>query len=468
MASSNPHANTRVVVVSSNLSDSVNSSTSSHVPSTSSQSKHFQQQQHHRQQVLTAKSLFLGRQHDKEDKYKVLTSDVSQEKSSVPLPETVSMTSIESSGNIPIAPTPRERSGDDCNSSKGRFWFPFSLSHSSSFHQTKPQPIQPAIVGTSSFPNPNCPVVKSVSSIKKTMSIEDACADHPYLRSYGFNMFQVFRTDALNEEYSEYSVKQRSFPVVLVYAMFFTGSLLMAIFAPFILEKSHPHHDLIYALGTVSWIMNFIDAVLGWCVVYRQTNHCSISQGWFAQLIKRNGPSIQFYLLMAVSLGYCLRMIARTISGKCIENEYHRAGLLSEWNCNPYHDVDSLPMDTAMAMMFTPIAYPTVFRECRVDMIMFSFSLIVITFFVATYILHKTQPLFFISMYLFLVTFIAIESPRQSLSAFLTHKKFQRSLEENQKMAAQTEVEMRHVLGNVAHDFKTVSRSTTKFLLLTL
>ena len=287
--------------------------------------------------------------------------------------------------------------------------------------------------------------------------------DEQYLTSYGFGIFKYFKTNELNQEYSFFSSQQRSLIVVCAYALFFTCSLGIAIMAPFRLDHNHNNYSIVFILGTISWIMNLIDSILIWTLVYRQTNHCILSNSYLPNLIKLNTPLIQFGLLMTVTFGYCTRLLARTISGECPYDE--RAGIIAEWNCNPYHKLKALPNDTTIAMMFTPIAYPAIFRECRMDMVMLSFICIMITFIIATFIIHSTESVMILCMYLFLVTFIAIECPRQSLTSFLAHKKFQQALLENQKMVAQTEIEMRHVLGNVAHDFKTVSLPYYYFIL---
>jgi hypothetical protein len=254
-------------------------------------------------------------------------------------------------------------------------------------------------------------------------------------------------------EYSEFNVKQRSLTMVILVSIFFTASLFMAMTAPFVLHPEHPRYEIVFILGNCSWIMNFLDASMSWLLVYRQTKQCQRSTHIIPMTIKAYTPTLQYYILITLSFGYAFRLLARVICGRCDDN----VTIFTQWNCNPYHDVHGLPIDTVMAMMLSPVAYPAIFKETRMDIILFVFFLLISSMFIATYIIGSTEPLFYILLYAGLFTFFAYDTTRQSLNNFISHKQLQWVLEENQRIALQTEIEMRHMLANVAHDFKTVS-----------
>ena len=304
-----------------------------------------------------------------------------------------------------------------------------------------------------------CMIQSSATSIINNLLFVD---DEQYLMKYCFNLFQKFRSPELDDEYSEFSVQQRSFPIVLIYAIFFFVSLILSMLAPFSMEKTRNYHQFVFGLDIIVAMLSWINCFLFFFLVYRQTKHCSNSNNFLANITKRKSSIIHYCLIITITLSYCLRLIVRTMSGCCDPSQY-KSGFpfLAEWNCNPYHQIGLLPMDSAVALMFTPIAYPAIFRECRLHMVVSSLLLIVITFILSSFLLESSKPLYIVSIYVVLCAFIGIDCPRQSLISFLAHKKYQQASLENQKMAHQTEVEMRHVLGNVAHDFKTVSPFTS-------
>ena len=273
-----------------------------------------------------------------------------------------------------------------------------------------------------------------------------------YVHTYWY-IFKTFNNPTIMLEYSEFNVKQRSIVMVILVALFFTASLRVAIVAPFVLDHHHPRYEIVYILGNCSWIMNCIDTIMSWLLVYRQTKQCRTSKHSIPTWIRNHTPSIQYYLLITLSFGYAFRLLSRVICGRCDEN----TTILTEWNCNRYHDVNALPIDTVMAMMLTPVAYPAIFKESRMDIVLFAFFLSIAAMLAATAIIGSTDPLFYITLYACLFTFFAYDSTRQSLKNFISHKQLQLVLEENQRMTLQAEIEMRHIIANVAHDFKTVS-----------
>ncbi len=297
-------------------------------------------------------------------------------------------------------------------------------------------------------------LLSSSSSFRSIQNNRSSCDIFHY-----FQIFQIFYNNReVTQEYSDFSINQRSFFIVLACAAFFTISFGFAVVAPFTLPTNQDHYAIIFLLSTISWIMNLINTVLCWLLVYRQTNHFSDHyerQGVFQNWIYRHSSNIQYYLLISLSLGYSFRLNARVLGGDCTHNT-EMYGSLSEWNCNPLASVQELPIDTLFAMFFTPIAYPAVFRESRADVILICSCILGIAMLMAMMIMGSIESLYIIGIHI-LCSVIAIDSARQSMNAFISHKQLKEALVQNQQVSAQSEVEMRHVLGNVAHDFKTVS-----------
>lgn len=294
------------------------------------------------------------------------------------------------------------------------------------------------------------------SSILGDASIAVNISDHmdfQMLRLFGFS---DQKSNQLVSEYAEFSVQQRSLLVVIVSAFFFSAFCMLSVLAPLRLGKHQTNHPtMVVVFGFSALVTNVIDTILIWILVYRQTRHCMKSSRWGPTIIRKFTPIIQFITLLSLSLGYCFRLLGRVLAGACSADEH--LTMLDEWNCNPNANVGSLPMDTLIGMMFLPVAYPAVFRECRMDSLLIAVVLIIGTMLVGVYLLGSMKPLIYVALTIFLCVFVALDSVRQSWRAFIAHKQLEQAVAENQRMAQQTEVEMRHVLGNVAHDFKTVS-----------
>ncbi len=274
-------------------------------------------------------------------------------------------------------------------------------------------------------------------------------------------IFRSKRSLELMREYTEFSVEQRSIIVVIICAIFLTCSFFVACAVPIFLKSTMKQYHEIFTLATLASIMNFIDSICCWLLVYRQTNNCKTSTTWFSNVICKHTTLIQSLLILTTTLGYCFRLLSRVVSGTCNVNEvgfYSQMGyLVKEWGCNEYAIVNTLPVDTTFAMIVTPIVAPSVFRESRMDIVILATTITSISMLIATYILGSTDPLYYVIPFFMIGTFVAIDQTRQNMSSFISQKRLKETLEANQKMAAQTEIEMRHVLGNVAHDFKTVS-----------
>ncbi len=294
--------------------------------------------------------------------------------------------------------------------------------------------------------------------------------EREYLTNYFFSLpiFSSFRNQELMDEYSSFSVNQRSFMVMFSCCCFFSFSFFMAVCSAYLLRREHPNYYSVSILMNCSWIMNLFDSTICWIMLFRQTTlFYRLEQTakeqmqlrrirWF-ELLRQYTPALQYYLLITLTLGYCFRLNARVLSGDCDHHNDLISRVMAEWSCNDYAKVQALPLDTMIAMMLTPIAYPAIIRECRMDVVILSSTLILLAMLIAIVLLGSANPLYYYVPYCVTGGFIAADLTQQNIASFVLNKRLKMALVENQKMATQTEIEMRHVLGNVAHDFKTVS-----------
>lgn len=289
-----------------------------------------------------------------------------------------------------------------------------------------------------------------VGSQKKTIAKLAETTEEQYINRHlnHFNQFTDFR---MIEEYTEFCARQRSVMLMFCLNIFFTGSLICAIISTAQLPATHRRYPYVMGFLTAAWGIDFVEVCLVWVLFYSQLVPQQTSPA--LQWIRKYSHHIQYAVLMCLTLGYVCRLFGRVISGEC---DGQQTLLFTSWNCNQYKDSDGLPMDTAFALMLTPILFSNVAREVRVEYVMSSFFAASVTLLICMALINSWLPLSYVGPYIVLGSLITINAGRQNAINFLTYRKFKDTLEENELMAAEVRAnELRHMIRNVAHDLKT-------------
>lgn len=118
---------------------------------------------------------------------------------------------------------------------------------------------------------------------------------------------------------------------------------------------------------------------------------------------------------------------------------------------------NQMPEDMMMINIFIPVLFALMVKGAKWSYVVLAFltSVFTVLFTMIYYDLMTSLPAF---LYFIPVCMIVMyENQRQSISLFLLTQSQKNLLEENERLAAETHAnELRHMIGNVAHDLKTV------------
>ncbi len=160
---------------------------------------------------------------------------------------------------------------------------------------------------------------------------------------------------------------------------------------------------------------------------------------------------MESFWILGNNISYSLSIIVLVNGGQCGTTEFFHS-----FGCNI--DDRQLPLGMALVSLMLPGMYSMILKGAKWEYVTLTFvlNLIALLFCVFQYNLTLSLPSVLIFVPFCMV--MMYENQRQSIAVFLLTQSQQNLLEENERLADETHAnEMRHMIGNVAHDLKTVS-----------
>lgn len=126
--------------------------------------------------------------------------------------------------------------------------------------------------------------------------------------------------------------------------------------------------------------------------------------------------------------------------------------------CNYSGDLHEVPMDLICALFFAPMICMVVLKGGSFVSVIIAVAINTITLLTTMYLgnMHFEGPI--IILFCPMCVLVLYEFQRQGISVFLLSQSQQVLLEEIDRLSNQTAKELRSMIGNVAHDLKTVSQ----------
>lgn len=256
------------------------------------------------------------------------------------------------------------------------------------------------------------------------------------------------------KRYLEFSFAQMSVETVhrlILIATFFQIILaISAVMKHSSLDDEKSIAVLIFAC--LSLIIGFV----GWVLVYLiMTERGTWAQVQFlAILSKLDRQRFECCYILIFTLFLCFRLILVTWIGQCGSSFLDQSGIL----CNHFADCDSPPIASLVTLMFVPPFIATCLRDISYQYVVVCWILVmvclaVINLMTGTSILWAPAIIVF---YAIVSGFAQLELHRQNLRLFHATEHLKYVLRENERLATEShQDEMRHMIGNVAHDLKT-------------
>lgn len=162
--------------------------------------------------------------------------------------------------------------------------------------------------------------------------------------------------------------------------------------------------------------------------------------------------SLQNIFIIGITILLGLWLIMRVAEGQCKETIS-----FNNFACNPNHDRAGLPTESVISVMLFPLAFCIAFRGTSFGIQIITWLISLIFIFTTTIYVNILPNIPYIIIYAPISLFLIYESERQNKLIFLIAGRLSELLEENERLADETHAnELRHMLGNVAHDLRTV------------
>eukprot|EP01032_Pedospumella_encystans_P014000 gene14000-16096_t len=164
---------------------------------------------------------------------------------------------------------------------------------------------------------------------------------------------------------------------------------------------------------------------------------------------------MKIFLQCTIVLGETLLLgtwlLMRVAVGQC--SDYYS---FNNFRCNPSQDSGTLPIDSVVAIMLVPLATSIVFRGIPFPVQLFSWAMTVAFIVCSAAFVRLDQSAVSLCIFVPTALFMLYEGERQNRMMFHLTDRMAFVLQENERLADETHAnELRHMLGNVAHDLKT-------------
>ena len=181
--------------------------------------------------------------------------------------------------------------------------------------------------------------------------------------------------------------------------------------------------------------------------------------GTFAALVyfifkqkERYSKFLQNFIMFLSAFGMSLSVLYRATGGRCDDSLE-----INVWTCNPEHNSHALPQDMMIAAMIYPLIFPLILKSINFTTVVASWVSVIATITAAILVTNSYNSWTSLIIYFPLSLFLICDIQRQNLFSYFGYCKQKWLLAENERLAEENRAnELRHMIGNVAHDLKTV------------
>jgi hypothetical protein len=193
--------------------------------------------------------------------------------------------------------------------------------------------------------------------------------------------------------------------------------------------------------------------IVGWVFVFFKywTKNVKMAAPKFVEV---NANRLQNVFMVTTALFLGMRLYAKVLYGECGRN-----GASEELYCNSNASTHGLPEDSFIAALMFPITYSTLLRDTDVSAMVASW-LITVAFMLISILksLESRAPSMAVGFYILVSSITLYSNQKQNIRSFVVQQQLTAVIKQNEEMAEELRAnELRHMVGNVAHDLKTVS-----------
>ena len=283
----------------------------------------------------------------------------------------------------------------------------------------------PASIDTSTSPAPRLPPSVGEQRPSKWLSFENKKHN------------TLFRTFLL-----EQSSRTTIFVIVLLLTVIF-GIYLLRLFTSKTATSVGP-------ILVLSRVLRFLSCAFGWAHLYFLKDKASADDSSKKMALL----SADQFILWSSIMGTVV-LLLRCIEGACEEGQ-------NEDSCNPRHEEHGLPIDTLVGNLFIITLLPVLCKAHSTSILLMSYCVTFLGLIVASlFAANPPEGFFFHFCGILFFTMMVYDHERNMMTVFLviqgqqTYYNELLSLERIRVSAEMETVELRNLIGNIAHDLKT-------------
>lgn len=161
--------------------------------------------------------------------------------------------------------------------------------------------------------------------------------------------------------------------------------------------------------------------------------------------------SLDFASQITIMISVGLINFGRVWKGQCDDTKF-----ATRWFCNPSDISNEIPFDSMLLLMIMPVSFSVIIR-CSVQLAFLSWLIAVIFIVLCIGWAGATNSISSLVVYMPISLLVILDIQRQTVAYYLDAQQLKFLLSENERLADESYAnELRHMIGNVAHDLKTV------------
>jgi hypothetical protein len=232
------------------------------------------------------------------------------------------------------------------------------------------------------------------------------------------------------------------------------GFFLVFVFVPwicaFLFDVAYPNHFAVNAPNSVLWSLLFA-VVIFFAFVYCFTSVILHTRFKNVPMFIRIVPVLRTITCIGLTVCVCCHLFLRVFSGGCDT-------VLNTWTCNPNHQVGTLPADSVLMLFVMPRLLILLIYDAPVLIHALGITLSLITLIVCASWTNFHRNFLLITIVVLGTGIILVCSQFNRLRLFCMYEHLRHTLVSHEKNADERHAnELRAMIGNVAHDLKTVS-----------
>lgn len=272
--------------------------------------------------------------------------------------------------------------------------------------------------------------------------------------AHKISLYDLFKDPHIRQAFGKFNESQVSPTSILAVAVAITICFVVHLIRYHAYIRTDPPRARLVFQTALTMLMVVL-LVCMWLAAYFKVRKTSESDGWVMQHLRKFQGSLHVFVPIGLSFFYGINLILRVQGGQCPDIGKYKDLLM----CNPNHDTNGLPEETLAQLILLPILFHITLRDSMVGTTVFSWLVSIACIIIAGALLNLQQITPFLFTYTLYSVILLYDNQRQNVSLFFLAEKLKYSLGENERLADETHAsELRHMIANVAHDLKTVSK----------